>query len=121
MGNVTGAIARMLFAGHAETRAAYSSQFLARLPLTEDHTEWRMTLEVIEKLLSEGNQEVLGHCLNSVNNLNPDITADKKTILKIGQFMSQLSNADPNMFAELKKSSPEKVWNKIVKVNTKAN
>ncbi|CBY24997.1 unnamed protein product [Oikopleura dioica] len=126
--NVTGAIARMLYAGHAETRAAYSSQFLARLPLTEDHTEWRMTLEVIEKLLTEGNQEVLGrlqelagHCLNSVNNLNPDITADKKTILKIGQFMSQLSNADPNMFAELKKSSPEKVWNKIVKVNTKAN
>ena len=89
---MTGAIARMLYAGHAETRAAYSSQFLARLPLTEDHTEWRMTLEVIEKLLSEGNQEVLGrlqelagHCLNSVNNLNPDITADKKTILKIGQ------------------------------------
>ncbi|CAG5098758.1 Oidioi.mRNA.OKI2018_I69.XSR.g15949.t1.cds [Oikopleura dioica] len=126
--NVTGAIARMLYAGHAETRAAYSSQFLARLPLTEDHTEWRMTLEVIEKLLTEGNQEVLGrlqelagHCLNSVNNLNPEITSDKKTILKIGQFMSQLSGADPNMFAELKKSSPEKVWNKIVKVNTKIN
>ena len=95
----------MLFAGHAETRAAYSSQFLARLPLTEDHTEWRMTLEVIEKLLSEGNQEVLGrlqelagHCLNSVNNLNPDITADKKTILKIGQVKKTCSFLNLKMF-----------------------
>lgn len=120
--NVTGAIARMLSAGPAETRGAYSSEFLSRLPLKEDHTEWRVTLNVLEKLAEEGNEEVInkipemaGHCLNSVNNLNVEINSDKKTLIKIAQFIGHLSNVNPEVFAELKKSQPEKVWNKLVK------
>ena len=56
--NVTGALARMMLVASPQQRAAFAGQFLKRLPLTEDHAEWRITLELIEMLVREGNDEV---------------------------------------------------------------
>ena len=48
----------MMLVASPQQRAAFAGQFLKRLPLTEDHAEWRITLELIEMLVREGNDEV---------------------------------------------------------------
>lgn len=123
--NVTGALARMLLVAPKETRGSFADQFLERLPLKEDHAEWRITLNLIEILLQEGNQkvasslpELTAHCLNSVNNLNIDIQTDKKTLRKIAEFVKAIHDQNAQLFAELKEKTPSKVWNKLNKAST---
>lgn len=106
----------------AGTRTSFADQFLDRLPLTEDHAEWRITLELIEMLMREGNQkcaaalpELTAHCLNSVNSLNIEIQTDKKTLRKIGQFVQVIHDNNPQLFGELKEKTPDKVWTKLNK------
>jgi len=107
----------MLLVAPAGTRSTFSDQFLARLPLTEDHAEWRITLELIEVLVRDGNEKVIqilptltGHALNSVNNLNIELQTDKRTLKKIGQFVQ-----NSGLFDELKAKTSDKVWNKLNK------
>lgn len=120
--NVTGALARMMLVAPTETRTQFADQFLDRLPLTEDHAEWRITLQLIEVLIREGSQkaaaslpELTAHCLNSVNNLNLEIHTDKRTLQKIGQFVQAIHDQNKPLFAELKQKTPEKVWTKLNK------
>jgi hypothetical protein len=120
--NVTGAIARMFIVAEEEKRNALAPQFLCRLPLTEDHAEWRVVLNAIEILINHGNTQVLAalpeltaHCLNSVNNLNLEVHCDKRTILKIGEFVQRIHDSNSALFVELKQKTPEKVWTKLTK------
>jgi len=123
--NVTGAVARMFLVADASQREELAKQFLTRLPLTEDHAEWRVVLNAIELLVNQGNQEVMAalpelsaHCLNSVNNLNLDIHCDKRTVLKIGEFIQKIHDSNQALFGELKQKTPEKVWTKLNKAAT---
>ena len=123
---MTGALARMILVAGAEARSNFSAQFLKRLPLTEDHAEWRITLTLVETYIQEGNQafisalpELAGHCLNSVNHLNVEIPTDKRTLIKIGQFAQKIHSNNAQLFAELKEKTPEKVWTKLQKANAK--
>ena len=56
--NVTGALARMFVVAGPEQRTALAPQFLSRLPLTEDHAEWKIVLTAIELLVQQGNEQV---------------------------------------------------------------
>ena len=56
--NVTGALARMFVVAGPEQRTALAPQFLTRLPLTEDHAEWKIVLTAIELLVQQGNEQV---------------------------------------------------------------
>ena len=56
--NVTGALARMFVVANAEQRNQLAPQFLQRLPLTEDHAEWKIVLTAIELLVQQGNEQV---------------------------------------------------------------
>ena len=38
--------------------------------------------------------ELSAHCLNSVNNLNLDIHCDKRTVLKIGEFIQKIHDSN---------------------------
>jgi len=123
--NVTGALARMFVVANAEQRNQLAPQFLQRLPLTEDHAEWKIVLTAIELLVQQGNEQVIaavpeltGHCLNSVNNLNVEIHTDKRTLLKIGAFVQQIHQSNQTLFNELKQKTPEKVWAKLQKAQS---
>ena len=48
----------MFLVADASQREELAKQFLTRLPLTEDHAEWRVVLNAIELLIQQGNQEV---------------------------------------------------------------
>ena len=48
----------MFLVADASQREELAKQFLSRLPLTEDHAEWRVVLNAIELLIQQGNQEV---------------------------------------------------------------
>ena len=179
----------MFLVADASQREELAKQFLTRLPLTEDHAEWRVVLNAIELLIQQGNQEVRdrnkieisehfpprnilqsprnrmvtifairflrlwrtflasskkfsdiskffelkliehfqvmaalpelsAHCLNSVNNLNLDIHCDKRTVLKIGEFIQKIHDSNQTLFGELKQKTPEKVWTKLNKAAT---
>jgi hypothetical protein len=112
----------MFIVAEEEKRNALAPQFLCRLPLTEDHAEWRVVLNAIEILINHGNTQVLAalpeltaHCLNSVNNLNLEVHCDKRTILKIGEFVQRIHDSNSALFVELKQKTPEKVWTKLTK------
>jgi len=62
--------------------------------------------------------ELSAHCLNSVNNLNLDIHCDKRTVLKIGEFIQKIHDSNQTLFGELKQKTPEKVWTKLNKAAT---
>ena len=122
---MTGALARMMLVAPTETRSQFADQFLSRLPLTEDHAEWRITLQLIEVLIREGNQsvaaavpELTAHCLNSVNNLNLEIFTDKRTLQKIGQFVQVIHDQNKPLFTQLKDKTSDKVWTKLSKASS---
>ena len=48
----------MFIVAEEEKRNALAPQFLCRLPLTEDHAEWRVVLNAIEILINHGNTQV---------------------------------------------------------------
>ena len=48
----------MFIVAEEAKRNALAAQFLCRLPLTEDHAEWRVVLNAIEILINHGNTEV---------------------------------------------------------------
>ena len=52
----------MFLVADASQREELAKQFLTRLPLTEDHAEWRVVLNAIELLIQQGNQEVNNSC-----------------------------------------------------------
>ena len=58
----------MFLVADASQREELAKQFLSRLPLTEDHAEWRVVLNAIELLIQQGNQEV-----NDKNSLHSEI------------------------------------------------
>ena len=66
----------MFLVADASQREELAKQFLTRLPLTEDHAEWRVVLNAIELLIQQGNQEVnsttaVYPVLGSLRNLGP--------------------------------------------------
>ena len=61
----------MFLVADASQREELAKQFLSRLPLTEDHAEWRVVLNAIELLIQQGNQEV--YYLNNRNSRHSEI------------------------------------------------
>lgn len=57
----------MFLVADASQREELAKQFLTRLPLTEDHAEWRVVLNAIELLIQQGNQEVRDWKIRDLN------------------------------------------------------
>lgn len=79
--NVTGALARMFIVANAEQRNQLAPQFLQRLPLTEDHAEWKIVLTAIELLVQQGNEQV-NYIFRTMRYCGPIIT-DKEFHLNL--------------------------------------
>ena len=84
----------MFLVADASQREELAKQFLTRLPLTEDHAEWRVVLNAIELLIQQGNQEVRDRKKIEIsdNFRSQDHSSesqesnDKNVFLKIGSF-----------------------------------
>ena len=78
----------MFLVADASQREELAKQFLTRLPLTEDHAEWRVVLNAIELLIQQGNQEVRDRKKIKISEHFPEAEESngKKRVLKIRSF-----------------------------------